>query len=199
MNSPTSSVHDPVCGMVVDPAGAKGGRVTHQGTDYFFCSPGCAAKFRAAPERYVRTTPPTPLPQGEEEALAIYTCPMHPQIRQRGPGACPICGMALEPLNPAAESDQSEFLDMRRRFFVSLALALPVFVSAMAREMIGVPPAIAAWLPWLEFALATPVVAVGGGAVFRARLAGRRLRPRQHVHADRAGRRRWRISTARWR
>jgi len=87
----------------------------------------------------------------------IYTCPMHPQIRQLGPGTCPICGMALEPLSPAAQTDNSELRDMTRRFWIALALTLPVFLSAMAREMVGLPP-VAAWLPLLEFALATPVV-----------------------------------------
>jgi P-type Cu+ transporter len=87
----------------------------------------------------------------------IYTCPMHPQIRKLGPGACPICGMALEPLSPAADTDDSELRDMSRRFWIALALAVPVFASAMTREMVGLP-SIAAWLPLLEFALATPVV-----------------------------------------
>ena len=95
---------------------------------------------------------------GAQPEGAIYTCPMHPDVRHVGPGACPICGMALEPLNPTAAPDDGELRDMTRRLWISLALAAPVFVSAMTREMIGVPAGMAHVLPWLEFALATPVM-----------------------------------------
>ena len=95
-----ATVRDPVCGMAVDPADAKGGSATHGGQAYHFCSSGCRAKFEADPARYLQpetASAAAPAPEG-----AIYTCPMHPQIRQDHPGTCPLCGMALEPAMPAA-------------------------------------------------------------------------------------------------
>ena len=148
-----AKVRDPVCGMSVDPATAKGGHVCYKGADYYFCSRGCATKFRASPEKYL-----SPAPAAPETTAVIYTCPMHPQIRQLGPGFCPICGMALEPLNPAVEADQRELRDMTRRFWIGLVLTVPIFVSAMGREFVNFTPSIVSLLQWLEFALSTPVV-----------------------------------------
>src|SRR5580704_7762103 len=87
---------DPVCGMAVDPATAKH-RAEHRGQHYYFCSAGCRTKFATAPQKYLRPREAEPIVEG-----ATYTCPMHPEIRQDGPGACPICGMALEPDMPTA-------------------------------------------------------------------------------------------------
>src|SRR5690349_11335017 len=123
---------DPVCGMKVDPASPKGGSHLHAGVGYFFCSEKCRAKFAAEPEKFLAPRAPAPA----AAAGAIYTCPMHPEIRQAGPGSCPICGMALEPLMPSIEEEESpELRDMSRRFLVSLPFAAPLLAVAMS-EMI---------------------------------------------------------------
>jgi P-type Cu+ transporter len=148
--------HDPVCHMTPNKflARDKGNVLTWKGEEIFFCCAKCKAKFEAEPEKYLNPAPAAPpAKQG-----AIYTCPMDPEIRQFGPGACPICGMALEPLEPAIEEDDSEYRAMRRKFFIALALAVPV----VALAMLDVPdPA-----PWIEAVLATPVVLWAGGFVF---------------------------------
>ena len=164
---------DPVCGMTVDPQSAAA-REAHDGVEYVFCCPGCAAKFRVEPERYLRLPIPAPgrvaLPSRPAAAVATtYTCPMHPEIRQIGPGSCPICGMALEPVAPTAEEPRDpEFVSMSRRFWIALALTLPLLVLGMRR----------AGPPWLQLVLATPVV-LWGGAPFFVRgwrsIAGRAL------------------------
>ena len=92
---------DPVCGMTVDPKSSK--HVTHNGTDYYFCSPHCVTKFTESPDKYLTPKEATPPVDEDAEAEAIYTCPMHPEVRQKGPGSCPICGMALEPVAPSLE------------------------------------------------------------------------------------------------
>ena len=113
---------DPVCGMTVDPA-VTPHHADHGGKTFHFCSAGCRSKFVAEPARYLGA-PAAPAPES-----AIYTCPMHPQIRQPGPGACPICGMALEPLDTAAEAGPNpELVDMSRRFWIGLVLAVHLFV-----------------------------------------------------------------------
>src|SRR5262249_44686432 len=104
---------DPVCGMDVDPATEL--RTDYKGTTYFFCHPSCLEGFRPDPEGFLHPRAPEPAVPG-----AIYTCPMHPEIRQVGPGACPICGMALEPERPSLdEGPNVELIDMRRRFVVA--------------------------------------------------------------------------------
>src|ERR1051326_5383080 len=121
------AVEDPVCGMKVDPHTAKH-RHQYEGHTYYFCSGGCLAKFVADPKRYLEksSTPLANVPEG-----TIYTCPMHPQIRQVGPGSCPICGMALEPVVATAEAGPNpELVDMTRRFWIGLVLSLPVLRSA---------------------------------------------------------------------
>ncbi|TNE41776.1 MAG: heavy metal translocating P-type ATPase [Sphingomonadales bacterium] len=161
------AVRDPVCGMAVDPATAKY-KGDHDGQSYAFCSAGCRTKFLADPQRYLnpQEAPEHPSPPG-----TIWTCPMHPEIRQEHPGACPICGMALEPETFSLDLGESEELtDMRRRFVIALLLALPVFLLEMGGHLI---PALHHLVPartslWIQLLLATPVV-LWAGAPFFAR------------------------------
>jgi P-type Cu+ transporter len=157
---------DPVCGMTVDPAASKH-RAGHAGHTFHFCSAVCREKFIAAPAQYLGKTKAatSPAPKG-----TIYTCPMHPQIRQEGPGNCPICGMAFEPLAVAAEAGPNmELIDMTRRFWIGLALALPVVALEMGAHIpaLGlhdfVPPRVSTWI---QFVLATPVVLWAGWPFF---------------------------------
>ena len=156
---------DPVCGMMIDPT-ATPHHASHDGEDYHFCSAGCRTKFAADPVRY--------LSAGDTEAVvaqpgAIWTCPMHPEIRQDHPGPCPICGMALEPDLVTADTGPSgELLDMSRRFWIALLLTIPVFVLEMGSHLF---PALHNLVParlsgWLQFALATPVVLWAGWPFF---------------------------------
>jgi Cu+-exporting ATPase len=156
-------VNDPVCGMSVDPATAKN-QATHAGRSYFFCGAGCRAKFVADPGRYLSPAPPAP----SEPPGTIFTCPMHPEIRQPGPGACPICGMALEPEQATADAGPNDELrDMTRRFWIALGLALPVFGLAMASHVLNLHELPSAQvLNWIQFALATPVVLWAGWPFF---------------------------------
>lgn len=159
-------VRDPVCGMTVDPATARS--FEHAGQTYYFCSEGCRTKFAANPVQYLK---PEAKP-ANIEALpgTIYTCPMHPEVRQVGPGNCPKCGMALEPAAPSLEpEDNSELRDMTRRFWVSTILALPVLGIAMSDLFPGLDLAGQmghSLTGWIEFALATPVVLWGGWPFF---------------------------------
>ncbi|PZO09134.1 MAG: haloacid dehalogenase [Alphaproteobacteria bacterium] len=148
-------VKDPVCGMSVDPT-TTAHRASHDGQDYFFCSAGCRTKFVGDPARYLN-------PRVEAEPAipgAIYTCPMHPEIRQEGPGSCPICGMALEPETVTAEAPPNhELIDFTRRFWVGLALTLPVFALEMGGHLTNLHMFIPGQMSnWIQFALATPVV-----------------------------------------
>src|SRR6266852_2578345 len=118
------TTHDPVCGMIVDTARAKA-TVVDAGKTYYFCSAECADRFRAAPEKYLAAKTPAP------GSAVEYTCPMHPEIVRSGPGACPICGMALEPRTVTAEEDNPELRDMTRRFWVSVVLTTPLLAIAM--------------------------------------------------------------------
>ena len=153
---------DPVCGMNVDPHTAKQ-RAIYQGRTYYFCSAGCRAKFVAAPQKYLGARTPEPVAEG-----AIYTCPMHPEIRQPGPGACPICGMALEPELPDAGTGRNpELADMTRRFWIGLVLTLPVFTLEMGGHIVGAHNWVAPALSnYVQFAFATPVVVWGGWPFF---------------------------------
>ncbi|HKQ30509.1 MAG TPA: heavy metal translocating P-type ATPase [Burkholderiales bacterium] len=156
---------DPVCGMTVSPNPAKS--VTHDGKTFYFCSPGCVAKFRADPARYLRKGEPAHV--ADAPAGAIYTCPMHPEIRQVGPGSCPICGMALEPLMPTAEEDTSELDDMMRRFWMSMALTAPLLLISMSEFIPGFNLHHRIGLNafnGLQALLATPVVLWGGWPFF---------------------------------
>ena len=160
----TKGVLDPVCGMTVDPATSKH-RFDHQGTTYHFCSAGCRSKFAADPAKYLekKSAPPADVPAG-----AIYTCPMHPEIRQVGPGSCPICGMALEPEVASLDSGPNpELADMTRRFWIGAVLSLPAVVLEMGGHIVGghgwVDPTLS---NWIQFAFATPVVLWAGWPFF---------------------------------
>ncbi len=202
---------DPVCGMSVDPKTAL--CADHDGHTYHFCSAHCREKFRASPGSYLPAGPaghehaehahhgeggerepgpraqPTGQPTGE---VAEYTCPMHPQIRQPGPGACPICGMALEPVMVTADTGPSaELLDMTRRFWIGVALTIPVVLLEMGGDLLSwvsdlVPPQVSVWL---QLVLATPVVLWCWLAVLRARLGLGPYPQPQHVHTHRDGHR----------
>ena len=166
-----TTVIDPVCGMDVTPGDAAGGRAEHAGTTYWFCNPGCRERFVADPARFLHPSEPSRVAPGSPSGkdTRVYTCPMHPEVRQVGPGSCPKCGMALEPLEVTAdEGPNHELVDMTRRFRVSLALTVPVLALAMG-EMLA-PPLVAAlgptaWL-WSQLVLSTPVVLWGGWPFF---------------------------------
>ena len=150
-----TDARDPVCGMTVDPR-ATTHRAEHHGHTYRFCSAGCREKFVAEPERYLGdSVAPTPVSEG-----TLYTCPMHPEVQQAGPGTCPKCGMALEPMMPAADEDDRELRSVQRRFLVSAALAGPLLVIAMGPHLFGlhVDETTARMLRWAEFALSAPLV-----------------------------------------
>jgi len=155
---------DPVCGMMVDPATTPH-IATHRGEHHYFCSAGCLAKFEADPDHYTAKTEPVAAqaPEG-----AIWTCPMHPEIRRSGPGSCPICGMALEPVMPDATSGASaEYRDMRRRFWIGLLLALPVLALEMGGHMTGLHQFVGRQMGnWIQMLLATPVVLWAGWPFF---------------------------------
>jgi P-type Cu+ transporter len=155
-------VRDPVCGMDVDPHATPHRHELH-GRTYHFCSAGCRAKFAADPERYLGGKPAPAAPEG-----AVYTCPMHPEVRQVGPGSCPICGMALEPLDVTAETGPNpELADMTRRFWVGLALALPVFALEMGGHLLSLHASLPRQVSnWLQLLLATPVVLWAGRPFF---------------------------------
>src|SRR3954447_23404101 len=157
-----NAVRDPVCGMTVDPHTAKH-RAEHKGRPYYFCSAGCRSKFVADPDRYIdpATAPAkvAAVPEG-----TIYTCPMHPEVRQVGPGSCPICGMALEPVLVGADTGPSEELvAMTRRFWIGLALTIPVFLMEMGGHLVGLSHLISqSTSNWVQLALATPAVLWAG-------------------------------------
>jgi len=163
--SAAGSATDPVCGMSVDPATARH-KAEFAGKTYYFCSAGCREKFLAEPRRFVSETPAEAAPSAP--AGTIYTCPMHPEIRQAGPGSCPICGMALEPETPAAETGPNpELVDMTRRFWVAVALAVPVAALEMAGHFANLDAIVSAQATnWIQLILATPVVLWAGWPFF---------------------------------
>ena len=159
---------DPVCGMTISPGDAVC-HADYRGHTYYFCSQSCLEQFRADPGRFVESERKQPAALMDSEAE--YTCPMHPQIRQKGPGTCPICGMALEPVAITLEEQPNEELeDMTRRFWWSLALTAPMLVF-MVDEFLPGQPLHHALAPgtvnWIQFALATPVVLWGGWPFFQ--------------------------------
>ncbi len=165
---------DPVCGMTVDPATATHRR-QHGGRSFVFCCAGCAGKFEAAPERYLADAPRRAEPAS---GAAVHTCPMHPQIEQAGPGDCPLCGMALEPATEG-EGPSAEYLDMRRRFWISAALAGPLLLWVMADHLLGMGLSRAIPRPlghWLQLLLAAPVVLWAGAPILKRCLASFRNR-----------------------
>ncbi|GAA4032864.1 heavy metal translocating P-type ATPase [Actimicrobium antarcticum] len=139
--------------------------VRHDGTDYHFCSQKCVTKFRADPQHYLTPQAVVAMPAG-----TLFTCPMHPQIEQVGPGTCPLCGMALEPLEASADEDTTELDDMTRRLWISVALTVPLMALTMGDElmptslhqMLGMT-----WFNWLQAMLATPVVLWAGWPFFQ--------------------------------
>ena len=182
------SAIDPVCGMTVDPKHAAG-ELEYQGTRYYFCHPGCRTKFAADPQRYLSEhhrpsshhhgtpvtlqglrKPASPAMSSAADMKAEYTCPMHPEIRQKGPGSCPICGMALEPVVVTLEEGPNpELEDMWRRFRIAGVLGAPVFILAMTDMLLG--PGLGGQLDmrltnWIGLGLATPVVWWGGWPFF---------------------------------
>jgi Cu+-exporting ATPase len=182
------TVVDPVCGMTVDPQHAAG-KHEYQGQTYYFCNPGCLTKFKGDPERYLHpenAAPAPPAPKGTKyicpmdpevvsdkpsacpkcgmalepempptPAKTKWTCPMHPEIVRDEPGSCPICGMALEPMTVAAEEENPELRDMSRRFWIGLALTIPLLLHMIPAVAEAIPHSIT---DWLQLALATPVV-----------------------------------------
>ncbi|MBE0603811.1 MAG: HAD-IC family P-type ATPase, partial [Deltaproteobacteria bacterium] len=174
--STANLVKDPVCGMDVDPASCRQS-AEHGGREYFFCSAGCLAKFKATPEAFVDTERHEPASKDDRNrpgartpaAGQSYTCPMHPEVVQDGPGSCPKCGMALEPMTVTeSEEEDPELTSMTRRFWVCVILSIPVLLLAMG-EFVGIP--VHAWVSprtgtWIELILATPVVLWGGWPFF---------------------------------
>jgi Cu+-exporting ATPase len=161
--APDGGVIDPVCGMTVDPHTTPH-RHSHAGRAYYFCSAGCRTKFAANPEKYLGDKADAePVPEG-----TVFICPMHPEVRQIGPGSCPICGMALEPELATAETGPNpELVDMTRRFWIGLALTAPVFVLEMGAHIFGAHRWIdQSWSNWVQFILATPVVLWAGAPFF---------------------------------
>ena len=162
--TPPEPVTDPVCGMTVDPATTPH-HADHDGRSYHFCSSGCRAKFVATPGAYLGDRPKL-----EEKAApgAIWTCPMHPQIRRDGPGNCPICGMALEPEEPSLDdAPNPELVDFTRRTWVAGALTIPLLAVSMVSELFNLhflPPE---WSPWVQLALTAPIVLWAGWPFFQ--------------------------------
>jgi len=159
-----TDARDPVCGMTVDTHKTPH-RAEYAGRPYYFCSAGCRTKFATDPQKYLggKTQAAEPVPTG-----TIYTCPMHPEIRQPGPGSCPICGMALEPELPGAEAGPNpELIDMTRRFWIGTALSLPVVALEMGGHLTSLHMLLGQQLSnWLQLILATPVVLWAGWPFF---------------------------------
>lgn len=157
-------VKDPVCGMMIDPKTAKGGSTVFKEIAYFFCNPKCKSKFDEAPLKYLVSEPTG----NNQSANVEFTCPMHPEIRQIGPGSCPICGMALEPLTLSLDQpeDNHEYLMMRKRFWICTALSIPLLFITMGGRHFIQEQGLLKMLPWVEVALSTPVVLWGGWPFF---------------------------------
>ena len=157
---------DPVCGMRVEPATAAGSH-RHGGVTYYFCGKHCLARFKADPGKYLAKSAPVAAPAPTQGAQ--YTCPMHPEILQDGPGSCPKCGMALVPIAGTGEADDSELRDLTRRLWAGIALSIPLVLLAMVpmigiHEPFGLAPRARGWV---EFALGTPVVLWVGWPILR--------------------------------
>ena len=158
------NVTDPVCGMTVDPA-KTAHHAEYAGQTYHFCSAGCRTKFVANPDAYLGDKPK---PEPTATPGAIWTCPMHPQIRQGGPGTCPICGMALEPEEPSLDDGPNpELVDFTRRLWVAGVLAVPLLAISMVAEMLGIHVVSPASSPWVQLALSAPIVLWAGLPFFQ--------------------------------
>ncbi|MFT6955681.1 MAG: Cu+-exporting ATPase [Halieaceae bacterium] len=165
MSEPTSQsdVKDPVCGMLVDRHNAKH-RFGYQGETWYFCSSRCREKFEAEPPKYLGGKVLAPV----APAGTLYTCPMHPEVHQEGPGDCPICGMALEPEDVSIDTGPSaELTGMTRRFWVGLALTLPVFILEMGGHLLSLDQLVSPQVSnWVQLVLASPVVCWAGWPFF---------------------------------
>jgi Cu+-exporting ATPase len=164
--APDSQAKDPVCGMQFAPERAAG-KLEYGDQIYYFCNKTCLEKFRSDPAKYLKPTATRAPSRSQKGCTEVYICPMDPEVRQNAPGACPKCGMALEPLMPAAESTQEEknpeLVAMKRRFWISLILTLPILLGAMGEMFPGFSFSVGVWL---QLALATPVVLWGGWPFF---------------------------------
>lgn len=159
----TNMATDPVCGMTVDPAKTEH-HATHDSADYHFCSARCLAKFTADPAKYLSTTP---RPEPVAAPGAMWICPMHHEIRQQGPGTCPICGMALEPEEPSLDdAPNPELVDFTKRWWVSAALAVPLLILTMGTEFLRLHLVDPAYSPWIQLALTAPIVLWAGWPFF---------------------------------
>lgn len=160
-----NTVKDPVCGMDVDPKNAKGGSYTHKDQEYFFCNPKCKEKFSSDLEKYLGPKKEKKL----DHANVEYTCPMHPEIKQIGPGTCPICGMALEPTEISLdyEEDKTELNDMTLRFWISVVLCVPLLIITMGGRHFLTEFISGRILSYLEVLFATPVVVWAGFPFFQ--------------------------------
>src|SRR5258708_6923871 len=179
---------DPVCGMTVDPTTAAA-HLEHHGHTYYFCAKSCAQKFSASPEKYLNapavapmksSAPLTSIQSAPAPAADVsvpappsqvrYTCPMHPEIVQLGPGACPKCGMAVEPMDIVApgpdDAPDPEYISMRNRFWLSAILSAPLLILAMLGENLRLPVS-GSVLHWIELLLAAPVVLWAGWPFFQ--------------------------------
>lgn len=160
----TATVKDPVCGMTVDPA-KTAHHAEHDGHAYYFCSAGCRTKFVASPAMYLGDKP---RPQPTPSAGAMWTCPMHQEIRRESAGTCPICGMALEPEEPSTDdAPNPELVDFTRRLWVAGVLALPLLVVSMFAEMLGIHIVSPTASPWVQLALCAPIVLWAGLPFFQ--------------------------------
>jgi Cu+-exporting ATPase len=189
---PPRTAIDPVCGMTVTVEGARH-VAAYGGATYYFCSAGCRTKFLADPAAFVKAAPGAhdhaahgraphlatpPAPSAPAPEGTIYTCPMHPEVRQVGPGSCPICGMALEPLMPSADTGPSaELKDMTLRFWIAAALSIPVVILGMGAEVLGLTRFVSGEiLNWVQLVFATPVVLWAGWPFFERGIASIRNR-----------------------
>jgi P-type Cu+ transporter len=174
---PPELATDPVCGMEIEKAEAAAS-LQHEGATYWFCMEDCRDRFQADPAQFLQPAPADPPPAGEPERL--YTCPMHPEVVQTGPGSCPLCGMALEPKESALEEGENpELVDMRRRFWISAAFTAPLLAIMVAEMLPGMPlqhRVGAGALGWVQLLLATPVVLWGGWPFFARAWASLRAR-----------------------
>lgn len=162
----TEKLVDPICGMAVAPETAAG-KYDFQGETYYFCSTGCLNKFRQNPQNFLEGKKNEK--QAEESASAEYTCPMHPEIVQIGPGTCPKCGMALEPkIFSLDDAPDPEYVDMTRRFWICAVFTIPVFILAMGEMLPNFHSFISPEISiWIQFVLAMPVVLWGGFPFFK--------------------------------
>lgn len=162
----TEKLVDPICGMAVAPETAAG-KYDFQGETYYFCSTGCLNKFRQNPQNFLEGKKNEK--QAEESASAEYTCPMHPEIVQIGPGTCPKCGMALEPkIFSLDDAPDPEYVDMTRRFWICAVFTIPIFILAMGEMLPNFHSFISPEISiWIQFVLAMPVVLWGGFPFFK--------------------------------